>query len=256
MFTYKVINDGWMKIPSDGFPVSWSSANSNRLLIGLNQLLVRINGKNILIDTGIGTKYSASQLGLIDYQTPRRLIDELSAEGLQPVDIDIVILTHLHYDHSGGGTRYNDDGRLASTFTNALYYIQERELRFAQNPDADRKDDYRLDDVEPLISSGQLVVIDGDKEIVDGVTVYFAPGHSPGHQVVLIQSNGITLFFQGDLFSTKDHANLSVITDYDHNPEQLLTERRKWLERTVANQWECLFCHAIRNPVGKVDYVR
>ena len=252
---YTVLEDGWIKVDAVDFPLIGMTGGNRRLLIGLNQLFVRIGGKNVLIDTGLGDKWKLSQISLQGFYYPRRMIGQLADFGVQPDDVDVVIFTHLHYDHSGGGTYRKEDSILAPTFTNALYYVQERELNFARNPDPDRRDDYKFEDFDPLDISGQLVKIDGDAEILPGLTVHLASGHSPGHQVVLIRDSSANLFFPGDLFSVQDHANLTVTTEYDYDPVLLLSERRKWLTKAVNNKWQCVFCHAVNNPIGIIEFV-
>jgi len=250
---YHVINDGWIKIPAEDFPLHKGyGVRDDRVLLAVNQLFLRISGKNVLIDTGLGDKRDYTELGLLDYQRPRQLLTKLIDFGLKPGDIDIVILSHLHYDHSGGGTHHSEDGKLAPTFTNALYYVQRLEIEYAKSLNSADCDGYDPDDYEPLIDTDQLVMLDGDDEILAGLSVGLAPGHSPGHQVVIAEMGQDTLFFSGDLFSVKEHANLDVVTKHDLNTEILLNEKRKWLSKAVDGKWRCVFCHSIRNPVKTV----
>jgi glyoxylase-like metal-dependent hydrolase (beta-lactamase superfamily II) len=246
---YSVINDGWIKIPAEDFSVKSVGTKQGRLLIGLNQLFIRLAGKNILIDTGLGDKRDFTELGLIDYQRPRMLLHGLHDIGIEPEDIDIVILTHLHYDHSGGCTARLEDGSLAKTFTNALYYVQEKELEFAFNPDSGYQNDYDPDDFKLLVDSGQLIVINGECKVVSGLSVCLAPGHSPGHQVVIATEGGETVFFPGDLIPVREHANLTISTKYDQNKNDLLWHRKIWLEKAIANKWKCVFCHAVKDQI-------
>ena len=147
---YHVLTDGWIKTPSEDFPLGNISQTGGRLLLGLNQLFVRTNGKNVLIDTGLGNKTDYTKFGLLDYQQPRKLITGLAELGLKPEDIDIVILSHLHYDHSGGGTLRINGSELAPTFTNSVYYVQNSEIEYARSPEPSRKDDFNTEDFEVL----------------------------------------------------------------------------------------------------------
>jgi len=247
---YYVINDGWIKIPADDFPLG---EGSNRLLLGVNQLFIRLAGKNILIDTGLGDKCDFTEIGLIDYQRPRMLLKGLNDIGVKPEDIDIVILTHLHYDHSGGCTARLEGESLAKTFTNALYYVQEIELEYARNPGESSKDDYCSDDYELLVQSGQIVIVNGDSVILPGLNVWLAPGHTPGHQVVTATDDGETVFFAGDLIPVREHANLIISTKYDLDKKTLFKTRSKWLEKAVASKWKCVFCHAVNDQVDTLS---
>lgn len=250
---YVILRDGWIKIPTEDWIPNLTGTHPQRLLLGLNQLLVRIHGKNILVDTGLGEKWSKAETSLQDFELPRRLSSGLKEAGLSPADIDIVILSHLHFDHSGGGTCRISDNRFATTFTNALYYVQGAELGAAEAVKGVRIDDYRPEDYEPLLSSGQLVVLEGDVTVMDGVSLFLAAGHSEGHQVVLFEENGISLFYPGDLFSTREHCNLQVVSSYEANSELLIANRRKWLSAASRNGWATFFCHSVRDTVGMIE---
>lgn len=251
---YHVINDGWIKIPAEDFPLQkGGTIKTDRILLAVNQLFLRISGKNVLIDAGLGDKRDFTKLGLLDYQQPRRLLNELAKIGIQPDDINIVVLTHLHYDHSGGGTTIKRDGMLAPTFTNALYYVQRREVEYASSLEPPDCNGYVVEDYKPLIDSEQLVMLDGEDEIINGLSVGLAPGHSPGHQVVRAEMKQDTFFFAGDLFSVIEHANLEVVTKHDLDAEVLLDERRKWLTKAVDGRWRIVFCHDVRNPLVTIN---
>ncbi len=249
---YHVIADGWIKIDRKDYAVGSSGSPKGRMLLGLNQLLLFIEGKHILIDTGLGSKWEQEELGLLDYQRPRGLISELAKLNVHPDEIDIVILTHLHYDHSGGAT-YRVADRVAPSFPNAVYYVNYEELQIASNPTPEKKSDYRQEDFFPLLERGILKSVTGNYEVVPGVTLYHAPGHSPGHQVVKIELADETLLFAGDLISTRSHANLQVTMVYDDDRETIFHHRQIWIQSAIRDRWKVVFCHAIRNPVGTIN---
>lgn len=218
------------------------------MLLGLNQLLLYKNGKHILIDTGLGEKWRRDETGLLDYQLPRRLPTELSRHNVNRDEIDIVILTHLHYDHSGGATVRAGD-LFSPAFPNAEYFVQREELTEALNPPTGREEDYRNQDFQPLLKAGVLRAVEGVFEVTPGVTLHLAPGHSRGHQIVKIDLEGETLLYAGDLISTRTHANLQYTMIYDQNREQVLVQRAVWLKRSIENGWKVVLCHAYRDPI-------
>ncbi len=245
---YHILADGWMKIDKSDYAVGLANAPKGRMLLGLNQLLLFKAGKHILIDTGLGDKWNRDELELLDYQYPRGLNAELAKHNVDPGEIDIVIFTHLHYDHSGGGT-VRADNSVAPAFPNAVYYVNGKELQAALHPAPDRLLDYRREDFVPLMERGVLIETSGDFEIVPGVTVHHAPGHSPGHQVVKIGLENETLLFAGDLISTFSHANLNVTMIYDDDRETIFHHRKLWIVAAIEGHWKVILCHAIRNPI-------
>ena len=249
---YHVLKDGWIKVPAADFQIHEKASPLSRLMIGLNQLLIRTSGKNVLIDTGLGNKWSQGEISLLDFERPRKLITELSKYGYSPGDIDIVILSHLHYDHSGGGTEIEANGQIHPVFKNANYIVQEVEYNYARNPLPDHSTDYINTDWEPLLKTGQLTLINGESWILPDVHVFPAPGHCPGHQVVVIETGLNTLFYPGDLFSTPEHANLVITTSFDYDKEELLKNRKKWLKILENDNWDCFYCHKIREPISKL----
>ncbi|MBI4712005.1 MAG: MBL fold metallo-hydrolase, partial [Planctomycetes bacterium] len=172
--------------------------DKNRISMGLWVLLIKTGGKNILVNTGIGTKCSERYRKIYDIRHPPDLLSGLAQNGLKPADINIVVLTHLHFDHSGGNTIYqnaecgvrNAECKAIPTFPNAKYVVQKAEWANATNPNERTRASYLQENIISLKEHGVLELIDGDKEIIPGIRVKITGGHTRGHQVVLFESEG------------------------------------------------------------------
>lgn len=248
---YYALQDGWIRISAQSFPMGRTLFQSESLLLGVNQLLLRINNLTVLIDTGLGNKWTLAETGLLGFKKPRQLMPQLESRGVSANDVNLIVLSHLHLDHAGGCTNRAETGDIEPAFPNAIYVCQQDELRFAQNPVNQAKGDYMPEDFEPLIAAGQLKTISGAGEIVKGVKVFPSRGHSPGHQVVLAEDDENAVFFPGDLFAVKEHTNLQTFTQYDLEPQKLMEERKIWLSRMEHSDWICCFCHHFRYPLGR-----
>ncbi|RLC52193.1 MAG: MBL fold metallo-hydrolase, partial [Candidatus Cloacimonadota bacterium] len=170
----------------------------NRVVLALNILLIRAEGKNILIDTGIGNKISDKIRKIYD-ASDFELIENLQKLGIERTDIDYVILTHLHFDHAGGiVTSLN--GKTELTFPNAMHIIQKKEWQVAKDPDELNRASYNFkDDLTLLEKSGSYKLVNGSYELVPGITVEFTGGHSEGMQVVRLESEGKLAYYAGDI---------------------------------------------------------
>lgn len=225
----------------------------HRIALSLTCLVVRAHGKRILVDTGIGQKYDTKfqRMYAIDHST--RLSDSLAKIGLHPEDLDIVILTHLHFDHAGGATRQEADGRIVPAFPRATYYVQRGEFEDALHPNERTKASYRPENILPISEHRQWALIDGDAELVPGVSVVVTPGHTPHHQSVKVESEGRVVFFLGDLIPTVAHLPLPYIMGYDVLPLQTLETKRQVLQRAVEERWLLVFEH---DPHVQMGYIR
>src|SRR5713226_8701313 len=194
-FELTALSDGIYHLDGGGFfgvvpKVLWSKKvqvdANNRVPTGLNSVLVRGGGKNILIETGVGNKLSAKMVEL--YGQPAQLLDNLNAAGVSPDDIDIVINTHLHFDHCGWNTVCRN-AEIVATFPKAKYYVQHGEWDHAHQGQRDAVS-YMTDNYDPLVASGQMQLLRGDQEIVPGISVKVFPGHTRDMQAVIVESGG------------------------------------------------------------------
>lgn len=214
----------------------------NRIKLRANCLVVRAAGKNILIETGNGTKWDAKLRGIYGLDAKDHLGQELSAVGVAPEKIDIVINTHLHFDHAGGNTRTVDE-RDVPAFANAEYVVQRGELEHALHPSERDRASYFPDRFVPVVEAGQWSLVEGDAEIVPGISVIRIPGHNADIQAVKISGGGRTILCAADMLPTRHHLPLAWVTGYDLYPLQSLESKRKWLAEIVNKGWVAAFGH-------------
>jgi glyoxylase-like metal-dependent hydrolase (beta-lactamase superfamily II) len=223
----------------------------NRVTLGLNVPLVEAGGKRILVDPGLGDKWGPKEAR--NYRIERRetLLDGLRGLGLGPDDIDVVVDTHLHYDHVGGNTQLMD-GMLRPTFPRARYVIQAGEWEAAVNPDERSRPSYVESNFVPLAEAGQVDLVRGDAEIAPGVRVERVGGHTAHLQMVLFESGGETLAVPTDLLPTTSHLPPAFVMSYDLFPLETIQAKRTLLDRAAEGSWLILFYHDARTRVGRV----
>jgi len=233
----------------------WCPADEkNRIDLGLNCLLLKLaDGRHVLVDTGMGDKWSAKFVEIYDIRPPRgRLLDQLGAIGLMSGDIDIVIHTHLHLDHTGASTRRDDAGKIVPTFPNAKYYVQQGEWFAATRPDARSKASYNTDHFLPLREAGLLEFTEGDGEVAPGVRVTMTPGHTAYHQSVRVDGGGKTLFYLGDIMPTIHHVSPNYVLGFDLYPLEVMANRARLARQAAEENWLCLWEHDAMSPLGRI----
>jgi len=223
----------------------------NRVTLGLNVALIESGGKRVLVDTGMGERWSEKEVRMYRIDRSTTLMGGLRACGLGPEDVDVVVNTHLHFDHSGGNTRLAGS-RLVHTFPRARYIVQRGEWHDANHPHERNRASYRADDFVPLAEAGQLDLVDGEAEVAPGVRVVRVGGHTTHHQMVVVESGGETLVVPTDLLPTASHLPLPFVMGYDLFPVATLEAKRKLLEAAVEGGWRILFYHDARTPLGRV----
>ena len=223
----------------------------NRVSLGINALLIQADGKNILVDTGIGNKGSAKFNSIYAIDKKETLLGSLCALGITPAQIDTVICTHLHFDHAGGNT-VSEGGILKPAFPNARYMVQRGEWEAATNPNERTRASYRPEDFLPLLDSGQIEFMEGDGEVSEGVAVFRTSGHNRDMQLVSIRSQGKTAVFLGDIIPTTAHLHLPYIMGYDLFPLETLKAKKEILSQAASEKWLLIFEH---DPDAKMGFV-
>lgn len=216
----------------------------NRVPFHLRCLLVESDRQRILVDTGYGDKLSPKEREQSNVSGEGRLVASLGTLGLSPDDIDVVINTHLHGDHCGGNTRYDDAGGLVPTFPRATYCVQRLELADASFPNERTQATYHAENWEPVQQAGRLRVLSGDTRLSNEVSVVVTPGHTRAHQCVLVESLGQKAMFMGDLASWPIHMErLSWVPAYDLEPMISIETKRSLARWAVENHVLLIFEH-------------
>ncbi|MFQ5745795.1 MAG: MBL fold metallo-hydrolase [Gemmatimonadota bacterium] len=226
----------------------------NRIPLAMRCLLIETSGMSVLVDTGLGAKEDEKFrdiYGVDNAGRPTRLEDSLREAGLDPTDIDIVISTHLHFDHAGGNTVRDEDGRIRAAFPNAKYIIRRGEWEFARSANERVRASYPPENFVPLEAEGRLELVEGDEEVAPGVRLLHTPGHTPHHQSVLVDLGGEVLCYLADLVPTRAHLPLPWIMGYDLEPLVTMETKRLVLGRAAREGWLLAFEHDPETAWGR-----
>jgi len=214
----------------------------NRITMGLRPLLVRTPDHTVLIDAGIGDKMSAKDTAIYAIDRRPGLEAALAQAGVAPADVDIVIATHLHFDHVGGFTKMVD-GALVPAFPRATYYIRRAEWEDATHPHERNRASYLPENFVPLLDAGVVHFTDDDVEIVPGISVRRTGGHAMHHQLVRIESGGRTGIFTADLMPTAAHVDIPWIMGYDLYPMDTLLYKKQFVPEAIRGEYVIFFEH-------------
>jgi glyoxylase-like metal-dependent hydrolase (beta-lactamase superfamily II) len=258
-FELSIISDGTYYLDGGAFfgvvpKVLWErrvqADEKNRITSGLNSLLIRTGDKNVLIETGIGNKLNEKQTKI--HGNNPQLLNNLHNAGLAPEDIDIVINSHLHFDHCGWNTiRRNNE--IAPTFPKAKYYAQAGEYEHSLLQLDRDKVSYLDENYGPLIRSGQMTLLRGDSEILPGIRTRIYPGHTANMQAILIESQGQTACYTGDLVPTTFHLDPTWVMAFDLDPLATIENRKRLYNEALPNNWLLIFTHDPKTPVAHIQ---
>jgi glyoxylase-like metal-dependent hydrolase (beta-lactamase superfamily II) len=220
--------------------------DDNRILMAMRCLLITSEntGRTYLIDNGCGTKFNDKyeQIYQLDY-AHSTLRESLRYHGFTPDDITDLIFTHLHFDHCGGTTYYDEQQELRHTFPHATYHITQQHLKTATNPNAREKASFLADNIRPIAEWDKLNILDEHHEYEEGLEALPVNGHTLGQQLPTISTGDQTIAFMGDLLPTHVHLPLPWVMGYDMYPVQTLTEKEQFLDRAVKKNWHLFLEH-------------
>ena len=248
----------WQKrIPADA---------ENRIVLGLNTAVVRTGKHTVVIETGIGNKQTPKMQQI--FQNQALLPASLAAAGIDPAEVDLVVNTHLHFDHCGWNTTLHADGSVTPTFPNARYFAHAGEVAHGHLQLERDAVSYNSPNYDPLIASGQMTLLDdaaihASVEICPGISVELFPGHTAHMMGVHIEppraaesrpGAGDTphACYIGDLLPTAHHLDVTWVMGYDLDPLRCIEERKRFYGRAIPEQWLVLFTHDHDTPMARV----
>ncbi|MGA9306001.1 MAG: MBL fold metallo-hydrolase [Candidatus Sulfotelmatobacter sp.] len=259
-FELSIFSDGTYPLDGGAFfgvvpKVMWSrkvnADERNYVQAGLNSLLIRTGKQTVLVETGMGNKLSERMIKF--YGQPAKLLANLSGAGVAPDDIDIVINTHLHFDHCGWNTVRGKYGKIVPTFPRAKYYAPEGEWQYARRPSERDAISYIPENYDPLVESGQMTLLKGGEEIVPGISVKTFPGHTAHMQAVIVESAGRTACYISDLIPTTAHIDLTWGMSFDLYPLQTIESKKQYYAKAIPERWLTVFTHDAKVPWTYVE---
>ncbi len=266
-FELSVFSDGTYPLDGGAFfgvvpKVMWSrkvtADEKNYVTTGLNSLVIRMDGprtgkQTVLVETGMGNKLSDRMIKF--YGQPAQLLGNLAAAGIAPDDVDIVINSHLHFDHCGWNTSRDKSGRIVPTFPRAKYYAPEGEWQYARHPSERDAISFISENYDPLVESGQMTLLKGGEEfeIIPGISVQTFPGHTAHMQAIVIRSQGRTACYISDLIPTSAHIDLTWGMSFDLYPLQTIESKKLYYAQSIPEKWLTIFTHDANMPWAYVE---
>jgi glyoxylase-like metal-dependent hydrolase (beta-lactamase superfamily II) len=241
----------WSRKVAAAFGSDLGVDDKNCVTAGLNSLLIRTGTQTVLVETGMGNKLSERMIKF--YGQPAQLLANLAAGGVAPEDIDIVINTHLHFDHCGWNTVRDRNGNIVPTFPRAKYYAPEGEWQYARKPSQRDSISYISENYDPLVASGQMTLLKGGEEIVPGISVQTFPGHTAHMQAVIVQSRGQTACYISDLIPTTAHIDLTWGMSFDLYPLETIESKNLYYAKSIPEKWLTVFTHDPKTPWAYVE---
>ena len=280
-FELSILSDGTYLLDGGAFfgvipKVMWSrkveADERNYVTTGLNSLLIRTGKQTVLVETGMGNKLSERMVKF--YGQPAKLLDNLAADGVAPEDVDIVINSHLHFDHCGWNTVRDKNGKIVPTFPRAKYYAPEGEWQYARRPSERDAISFIPENYDPLVESGQMTLLKGGEEIVPGISVETFRGHTAHMLAVIVRGSqnphpvpakdagtrvgqpdsfAPTACYISDLIPTSAHIDVTWGMGFDLYPLDTIESKKRYYARAIPERWLTVFTHDPKTPWAYVE---
>lgn len=238
-------------VPKRAWQRKYPANEDNLCSLAMQCVLAVSENKRILIDTGLGDK----DMEDISYYQPYKLVsikESLHSLGYMPEDITDVVLTHLHFDHCGGATSLDEDKNVIPTFPKAKYWLSEKQWKNYLLPNRLEKDSISEGNILSVFESGQLLFVEENMNICEGVEIRLFNGHSEGQLVTYIQTSEGVCAFPGDLIPTAAHVSLEWISAYDISAITSLKEKERFLSEAEKEGYVVIYCHDSKTPKSKI----
>ena len=224
----------------------WEKTNPadelNRIKLSTRNLLLISDDKKILIDTGMGNKWDDKSKNIYNIDPKLDLELALEQNGIKSDEITDILLTHLHFDHTGGSTRIKN-GKLIPGFPNAKYFVQKKNFEWAMNPSDRDKGSYIKENFEPLVKEGVLNLIDGEIDFDDNISFRIINGHTFSQQMIKISDSSNTVLYVADLLPFVSQIKIPYVMGYDLQPLVTVEEKKKYLKLAAEENWKLYFGH-------------
>ncbi|MCA9733995.1 MAG: MBL fold metallo-hydrolase [Deferribacteres bacterium] len=260
-FNISIVPDGQFRLDGGAMfgvvpKALWNKLNPadehNRILLGLNCLLIEHDDEKILIDTGIGNKFDKKFASIYAIHREKTLLDKLNEKGIDRNDITHVLMSHMHFDHIGWNTLFDGD-KLVPTFPNATYFTQKGEFEVANNPDARSRASYLPENWLPLLENKQLAFIHGTSEVLPGIESVVVGGHTAHNSIIKIDTGEGIIVFLGDFIPTPSHLKTAYVMGYDLFPLELMKQKPGFLQQAADEKWLLVFEHAAEPTAGYIS---
>lgn len=235
----------------------WEKTNPadelNRVTLATRNLLLLSDDKKILIDTGMGKKWDDKAKNIYNIDPKLDLELALVQNGIKSEEITDVLLTHLHFDHTGCSTKI-DNGKLIPAFPNAKYFVQKKNFEWAMNPSDRDRGSYIKENFEPLVKEGVLNLVDGEIQFDDNISFIIINGHTFGQQMIKISDSSNTVLYAADLIPFVSQIKIPYVMGYDLQPLVTIAEKKKYLQLAAIENWLLYFGHDPEFAIASVKH--
>jgi len=226
----------------------------NRISLTTRPLLIKYKNEVIMVDAGNGDKIDDKTADIYKIDKSLSSLHKiLLSKNIVPDSIKNFIYTHLHFDHAGGSTILNN-GEVEPLFKNAKHFVQKNHFNWALNPTLKDRASFNLNDFMPIVNNNLMEFIEGEGEILPGISVIPVNGHTKSMQLIKISDNGETLLYLADLAPTSAHLKIPYVMGYDNFPLTSIEEKQKILKMAYEGNWTVVFEHDAFTPAGKIGF--